>query len=415
LEKRLREELRNKGDFSRVHPLPQTNADVPDDMDARLVVLGIDYPYSREQGSPAETAARSILGFKGNTPRLFQNTLVFLAVDKTRLQDLDEAVRRYLAWESIIAEREALNLDPHQVKQADTQLKAADGTVAARLPEAYQWLLVPVQASPRDAVEWQAIRLSGSDALAARASKKLRNDELLVTSFAGTRLRMEMDKIPLWRGDHVAVQQLAEDFASYVYLPRLVGPEVLAGAVQSGLGLLTWPTESFAYADSYDETTARYRGLRCGESTQIGGTSLAGLLVRPEVAVRQREADAAKAAKQTGTTLGGQTIPTPTDGNGDQRDETNGGNGDGTGKPPRPAAPKRYHGTVTLDSTRTGRDAGRIADEVISHLVGLPGSRVKVTLEIEAEVPSGVSEDVVRIVTENGRALGFTSQGFEAE
>jgi hypothetical protein len=33
-------------------------------------------------------------------------------------------VRKYLAWESILAEKEALNLDPHQVKQAETQLKA---------------------------------------------------------------------------------------------------------------------------------------------------------------------------------------------------------------------------------------------------------------------------------------------------
>jgi hypothetical protein len=83
-------------------------------------------------------------------------------------------------------------------------------------------------------------------------------------------------------------------------------------------------------------------------------------------------------------------------------------------KPHEPApAPKRYHGSVTLDAARVGRDAGRIADEVISHLAGLVGSKVKVTLEIEAEIPSGAPENVVRIVTENGRTLKFTSQGFE--
>jgi hypothetical protein len=47
--------------------------------------------------------------------------------------------------------------------------------------------------------------------------------------------------------------------------------------------------------------------------------------------------------------------------------------------------PKRFHGTVTLDATRVGRDAGRIADEVIAHLSGLVGSSVRVTLEIEAD------------------------------
>src|SRR5450830_997293 len=34
LDKRLRADLRKAGDFSRVHPLPQSGADVPDDMDA---------------------------------------------------------------------------------------------------------------------------------------------------------------------------------------------------------------------------------------------------------------------------------------------------------------------------------------------------------------------------------------------
>lgn len=40
---------------------------------------------------------------------------------------------------------------------------------------------------------------------------------------------------------------------------------------------------------------------------------------------------------------------------------------------------------------------------------------VTVTLEVEAEVPSGASDQVVRVVTENSRALKFSSQGFERE
>ena len=136
-----------------------------------------EHPYTKEPGSAAETAARAILESRGNTPRLYRNTLVFLAADKVRLQDLDEAVRRFLAWESIVEEKKALNLDPHQVRQAETQKQAADGAVTARLPETYQWLLVPEQANPQAPITWQAIRLSGGDALAVRASKKLRSDE----------------------------------------------------------------------------------------------------------------------------------------------------------------------------------------------------------------------------------------------
>jgi hypothetical protein len=81
--------------------------------------------------------------------------------------------------------------------------------------------------------------------------------------------------------------------------------------------------------------------------------------------------------------------------------------------PSSPAA--HLHGTVTLDATRVGRDAGRIAEEVIAHLSGLVGAKVTVTLEVEAEIPSGAPDNVVRTVTENSRTLKFTSQGFEKE
>ena len=77
--------------------------------------------------------------------------------------------------------------------------------------------------------------------------------------------------------------------------------------------------------------------------------------------------------------------------------------------------PRRFHGTVTLDPARVGRDASRIADEVIAHLSGIVGAEVTVTLEIEARIPSGASEQVVRTVTENSRTLKFKSHGFEDE
>ena len=82
-----------------------------------------------------------------------------------------------------------------------------------------------------------------------------------------------------------------------------------------------------------------------------------------------------------------------------------------------PAAPKfkRFHAAVVLDPERVGRDASRIADEVVSHLKGLDGAKVKVTLEIEAEMPEGAPDNVVRNVNENSRTLKFTSYEFEPE
>ena len=131
----------------------------------------------------------------------------------------------------------------------------------------------------------------------------------------------------------------------------------------------------------------------------LSGAAPTGLLVKPDIAAVQmgeeRPPDTGKP-------------PTPEPPGGEEGDEE-------TQVVVEAAAPKRFHGTATLDATRVGRDAGRIADEVIVHLAGLLGSKVTVTLEVEAEVPSGVPDNVVRIVTENSKTLKFTSQGFEKE
>lgn len=217
---------------------------------------------------------------------------------------------------------------------------------------------------------------------------------------------MELDRVPLWRGDSVPIKQLIDDFARYLYLPRLRNSSVLVGAVRIGLGLLTWEHDSFAFAESFDEKAQRYRGLQCGRPVHVDDTEPHGILVKPAVARQQLDAEKAP--------------PEPPVGPGNPPQPPHGpGRGPIVDPPPPPprvaAQPTRFHGSVTLDSARVGRDASRIADEVLSHLSGLVGADVRVTLEIEVNVPGGVPENVVRTVTENSRTLKFGSHGFEKE
>lgn len=404
LEARVRADLKNLGDFSRVHILPRSGADILDDYDSgtRLVVLPPDQPYSKEPNNPAEIAARAILEWRGDMPRQYRNTLVFLAADKMRLQDLDEAVRKYLAWSSILAEKDRLNLPPSEVKQAETRKQAAEVTITKRLAETYQWVLVPEQKSPEAAIEWRALRLIGSEPLAVRASKKLKSEDLLVASLGSTILRKYLDEVPLWRGDRVAVRQLIEDFASYLYLPRLASPRVLLKALNDGVALLTWQTDSFAYAERYDEQSQRYLGLRAGQRVSLEPDDR-GLIVKPEVAKRQMESEVpTSVSAESGVAKPEAPLPGRAD------------SGPGpVSKIPQP--PRRFHGTVRLTPERVGRDAARIAEEVIAHLLGQPGAKVVVTLEIEAHLPNGASEQIIRTVNENSQTLQFTNYGFERE
>ena len=407
--RRLREEARSRGDFHRVHACMKSS-DIPDEHETRLVILGPEHTHSKGQAdSPARKEVQTILDNRGNSPRNYKNTLVFLAGDAARLRELQTAIRQYLAWKSIWNEKEQLNLDPFQSKQADAKRKGAEDTVKARIPETYHWMLVPSQPDLKGALEWTEIRLQGSDSLAMRASKKLKSEEMLLVQMGGVRLRLELDRVPLWRGDDVPVKQLVEDFATYLYLPRLRDPDVLIAAIREGLPLLAWQSETFGYAQSKDEA-GRYLGLVGGGAAAIqieGGA----LVVKPDVAAEQLRKDA-EAQQQPGAADTGET---PMDQDQPAGGEQPGGDGDVGPTPPVAPAYRRFHGSIQLDSIRVGRDAGRIADEVIQHLNKLVGADVQVTLEIQARLQEGASEKTIRDVTENCRTLRFDSFGFEEE
>lgn len=316
----------------------------------------------------------------------------------------------YLAWKSIEDERETLNLDAYQAGQARTKRQQADDTVRLRIPQTYGWLLVPTQPDPNGSPEWDQKRLQGDDPLAVRASRKLRSDGDLVPEYGPTLLRRELDRIPLWRGDHVGVGQLRDDFAQYLYLPRFRDGEVLLRSIRDGAALLTWESETFVYAEGWDEGRGRYLGLRAGAtgSVVLDGESL---VVKPEAARRQLDADATPGEPPS--------IPYPSPATGVANGQVGTGPGpdygsDGTRTVvPTRIAPRRFHGSIRLDPARPGRDAARIADEVIAHLTGLVGTHVEITLEIHAEIPDGAPDAVVRTVTENCRTLRFTIHGFE--
>ena len=419
IERRLRLEARHAGDFSRVHVAPRASGDIPDERDARLVIVGPEFAHSSgDEESRALRFASEILDSRGNSPRRYKNTLAFMAADAVRLAELERAVRLYLAWSSIDEEHQQLNLNFQQHNQAKSKRQEQDSTVQHRIPEAYQWLFVHDQ--PNDehgrpgAVICDMIRLTGGDRLAIKASRRLKNDEQLFVELGPARLRIELDRVPLWRGDHVDVRQLCEDFAQYLYLPRLKSDELLFGAIREGAARAMWQQDTFAYAEGYDDAASRYLGLVAGDAEPT--VSLSGLVVKPEVALNQKQLDeeARRRAQQSaGVDAGVSSGGTGTDGGATGREtETSGPQTTTTTQEPQI---RRFYGSVEVDSVRVNRDVSQIAQEVIQHLEALPNSDVRVTVEIEADLPAGAPDQTVRIVSENARVLKFRQFGFEEE
>jgi len=54
-------------------------------------------------------------------------------------------------------------------------------------------------------------------------------------------------------------------------------------------------------------------------------------------------------------------------------------------------------------------------EEVVTHLTALYRAKVQITLEIQADIPGGITDNIVRTVTENCPALKFEGFGFEEE
>jgi hypothetical protein len=132
-----------------------------------------------------------------------------------------------------------------------------------------------------------------------------------------------------------------------------------------------------------------------------------------EAEARERTASSGGVAGTTGATGIGEVTGTRTLASGGAKV---GGAGATRREEPRPVVVlKRFHGSVQLDATRVGREASRIAEEVIAHLESLGGADARVTLKIDTRIPNVAPENVVRIVTENCRAWEFESQRLEKE
>lgn len=404
--RRLRAATKERADFAGVHTAPADSSEVPDEQACRLVVLAPKSPYTKANGgSPSHIAAQDILDKRGNSPRLHRNMLVFLAPDRERLTELEQSVRDWLAWTSIDQEKEQLNLDAVQRRQADTSLGKAKEAIDSRIGETYRHLLIPTQEGTGP-IEWTRVPLQGQEPIVMRASKKMKAEEHLVLTWSPALLKRELDRW-LWKDQpHLGVKQLWEYLCKYLYLPRLKDESVLLDVVRQGAGSLTWK-DFYAYASAYDESTGRYQGLVAGQIPHVTLDS-ASVIVKPDVAAAQLAKDAEQQAggiyTPSGDSVEGQpalegifAVDVPA----------------GATLQPPTVKLTRFHGSVALDPSRMGRDAGRIAEEVVSHLSTLQGAKVQVTLEIQVEMPNGAPEDIVRIVQENSNTLKFKSQGFE--
>lgn len=408
LEKVLKGICRNKEPFDGLHIAPPNSGDIPDQQAVHLVLLSAEQTYKRgEENCQALAAVREYFESRGSAPRMNRNMIVFLAPDFNITEQLMQDMRLLLAWRSIEHDVDSLNLDIAQEKEVHEAIRHYEETISDRLQEAYCWLLVPTQdgANP---VKWSILKASGTTNPVAKAAQKLREDDLMVDQLSPKVLLMEMDEFGLWKGqDIISIRELREDFARYTYLQRLKSMEVLLRTLEAGIK----SGDYFGYADGQD-INGRYQGFCFGDHGYLQIT-VDGFLVKSSAALQQVESerktqesyndlkiDDSGSAPNTTTVppnIGKTNIMIPAD--------------------PASTVKKNTHfyGSVKLDPGKLGSTAGTINQEVLQHLAQLPGASLSVTLDIQVNIPGGITEDVARTIRENCKTLKFDTSEFEQE
>jgi len=213
----------------------------------------------------------------------------------------------FLAWSRIDDEAEERNLDAFQGKQARTRRQQANDAIDLRITDAYQWALDPTQAGVGGAIGFEEVKLDSQGSIAQRVSRKLETEGSLQKQFPSAMLRVQLDGslASRWADGDVAVATLWDDFARYLYLPRLRDIEVLVATAEQGPGSTSWHIDGFALAVGFDADRTRYLGLSAG--SHPGTLSPQALVVKPEIALGQIEQDDAEARRHAAE--GGDEVP----------------------------------------------------------------------------------------------------------
>ena len=381
-----------KNEFDGVHVAPGSSSDIPDELSGcRVVVLGVKHLHSSgSRTSDAMGEIRDIIAHRGSAPRVYKNVLVFLAGDKSSFENLQDGARNYLAWERIHRNSGQLNLRPDESNTAQRNSVNAKKVFDVRLKEAWKWSIYPFQDAPEKDIDLQTSSVSAQEHIFEKLRKNLVRDEVVFEQLGPERLQHVLAAY-IWKDKtHLSTTDVRDYCAKFVYLPRLLSSSVLQATILSAVSQMV--PGPFAYAEAVDDAGQNYRGLVTEQGINAPVTiNSDSVIVRSDVAENSR------------------AFPKPEPGSG----QGPGGDGDPedpvvTPPEPGPSLPKSFRGSVSLSTDTPARDFTRIMENVVEHLTSVEGADVRLTLEISAEVPSGIDNSKKRTLTENANNLGFS-------
>lgn len=411
---RLRREPKQTAELADVVIAPETTGDVIESDRVRLVIAHPMYTDDgKGKGGSARNWVEQLIQKCGSAQRLSKNTFVVLAADPERLTELEFAVRQYKAWGDIYNSKDALDLTQGQVAEAQRKADQFNKTVEQRMRESWIRGLYPEPDGDGHDVRVAQRKVDGAaDSIARFAGERLARDSAVQTGTSPASLAIALSGRlrSLWDKGHISVKELWETHHRYLYMPRLKDKNVLLAAIPTVMTDLAWNT-SFALADGYDEASGDYLGLRVPmEDSAPPAIVDTTLLVRPDLAIAQRDREkAAVAAATAGDNATTEPAPSP--------DEP-GGVTPGAGPMTHAYVPTpNVEFTATVDLKTSGNLPSQmklLAEEILELIQRADPSTFDVRIEVEAGKSGGFDATTVRNIKENAATLGVTKSKFEA-
>jgi hypothetical protein len=147
----IRAEEKHKGTgFLRVHCAPDDPLAIDDAYEAALVILPPSAcQRGRDPDTPAMKLAADIVEHKGPGQRRNRNRLAFVAPDQGALEDVQNVVRKKLAWASVVKDADGiLQLPKAQKDDAQKKLAEQDAASVNAVRRGWKHLILPQEAQP---------------------------------------------------------------------------------------------------------------------------------------------------------------------------------------------------------------------------------------------------------------------------
>lgn len=382
IDKTLRDSVKQQVAGSKFHlpPYPPGPADVKDEAEPTLVVVGPDHTWEKTRRGETEKFLQNILDGDA-THRRYRNALVFLVAE--------EEARMVAAARTVVALDAVERLYGQTGKLGESQMKdlaRMQAEFRAALVQSI-WSAYHVVVTPGEK-GWEVRDLgtliqSGRRTLQDEVWKLLVDKERLAPMLGPS----QVTSTSVWPEgqDAVSLKRVRDAFSEYTYLPMVPGPEAVQACVATGVrdGVF-----GLAVGDG-----SQFEGIRFREPVDpeaVMFTERAWLL-RPTVVEKLRPATGAGVGPQSPGTSGGST-----------------------GGPPQPPGPERsvlntYPGVV-IEGSLDWKKWSDFFDGVLKPLVEA-GAEVEVKVEASASSSAGIPKRIVDItVSENvsQRNLGVT-------